>query len=125
MPLNYLLSCSQICSNNYTRNQATFNLSDELVLNDGVLYDMRMGREIRKLDKLNQNLNGVFHPNGLEIISSSEIWDIRTFHLLKTVKGLDNCTVSILVQWCMTLTDMGLTECMGYTEKSATTELFM
>ena len=97
MPLNYLLSCSQICSNNYTRNQATFNLSDELVLNDGVLYDMRMGREIRKLDKLNQNLNGVFHPNGLEIISSSEIWDIRTFHLLKTVKGLDNCTVSIEV----------------------------
>ena len=98
MPLNnYLLSCSQICSNNYTRNQATFNLSDELVLNDGVLYDMRMGREIRKLDKLNQNLNGVFHPNGLEIISSSEIWDIRTFHLLKTVKGLDNCTVSIVV----------------------------
>jgi len=82
------------CSNNYTRNQATFNLSDELVLNDGVLYDMRMGREIRKLDKLNQNLNGVFHPNGLEIISSSEIWDIRTFHLLKTVKGLDNCTVT-------------------------------
>ena len=125
MPLNYLLSCSQICSNNYTRNQATFNLSDELVLNDGVLYDMRMGREIRKLDKLNQNLNGVFHPNGLEIISSSEIWDIRTFHLLKTVKGLDNCTVSILVQWCMTLTDMGLTENMGLTEKSATTEVFM
>ena len=125
MPLNYLLSCSQICSNNYTRNQATFNLSDELVLNDGVLYDMRMGREIRKLDKLNQNLNGVFHPNGLEIISSSEIWDIRTFHLLKTVKGLDNCTVSILVQWCMTLTDMGLTKCMGLTEIIATTDHFM
>ena len=125
MPLNYLLSCSQICSNNYTRNQATFNLSDELVLNDGVLYDMRMGREIRKLDKLNQNLNGVFHPNGLEIISSSEIWDIRTFHLLKTVKGLDNCTVSILVQWCMTLTDMGSTKCMNLTEIIATTDHFM
>ena len=29
------------------------------------------------------------------------------------------------VQWCMTLTDMGLTEYMGLTEKSATTELFM
>ena len=29
------------------------------------------------------------------------------------------------IQWCMTLTDMGLTECMGLTEKSATTELFM
>merc|ERR1719189_709841 len=52
-----------------------------------------MGKEIRKLDKLNQNLNGVFHPNGLEIISNTEVWDIRTFHLLKTVPGLDQCYV--------------------------------
>jgi len=81
-------------SNNYARNQATFDPSDELVLTDGVLYDMRMSKEVRKLDKLNQSLNGVFHPNGLEIISSSEIWDIRTFHLLKTVKGLDNCSAT-------------------------------
>ena len=81
-------------SNNYQKNQATFDPSDDLVLNDGVLFDMRMGKEIRKLDKLNQNLNGVFHPNGLEIISNTEVWDIRTFHLLKTVPGLDQCYVS-------------------------------
>jgi HIV-1 Vpr-binding protein len=48
------------------------------------------------LDKLNPNLNGVFHPNGLEIVSNSEVWDIRTFHLLKTVPGLDQCQVRIL-----------------------------
>ena len=29
------------------------------------------------------------------------------------------------IQWCMTLTDMRLTENMGLTEKSATTEVFM
>ena len=81
-------------SNNYQKNQATFDPSDDLILNDGVLFDMRMGKEIRKLDKLNQNLNGVFHPNGLEIISNTEVWDIRTFHLLKTVPGLDQCYVS-------------------------------
>jgi len=80
-------------SNNYQKNQATFDPSDDLILNDGVLFDMRMGKEIRKLDKLNQNLNGVFHPNGLEIISNTEVWDIRTFHLLKTVPGLDQCYV--------------------------------
>ena len=34
-------------------------------------------------------------------------------------------TLLTLVQWCMTLTDMGLTEYMGLTEKSATTGLFM
>ena len=30
-----------------------------------------------------------------------------------------------IIQWCMTLTDMRLTENMGLTEKSATTEVFM
>ena len=80
-------------SNNYAKNRATFDPSDELILNDGVIFDVRMGREIKKLDKLNQNLNGVFHPNGLEILSNSEVWDIRTFHLLKTVPELDQCEV--------------------------------
>jgi HIV-1 Vpr-binding protein len=49
---------------------------------------------VRKLDKLNATLSGVFHPNGLEIISSSQVWDIRTFQLLKTVAGLDQCLVT-------------------------------
>ncbi len=34
-------------SNSYSRNRATFDPSDELVLNDGVLFDARMGKEIR------------------------------------------------------------------------------
>ena len=54
----------------------------------------RMRKEIRKLDKLNSTMSGVFNPNGLEIISNSEVWDLRTFHLLKTVPGLDQCRVS-------------------------------
>ncbi len=66
------------------------------MLHDGVLYDMRMATEIRKLDKLNQHLSGVFNPNGLEIISNSEVWDLRTFHLLKTVSGLDQCQVPVV-----------------------------
>ena len=80
-------------SNNYAKNRATFDPSDELILNDGVIFDVRTGREVKKLDKLNQNLNGVFHPNGLEILRNSEVWDIRTFHLLKTVPELDQCEV--------------------------------
>ena len=83
-----------VISNEYAKNRATFDPSDELVLNDGVLFDMRMSREIRKLDKLNPNLNGVFHPNGLEIVSNTEVWDIRNFHLLRTVPGLDQCQVT-------------------------------
>jgi len=80
-------------SNAYTRNRATFDPCDELVLCDGVLWDYRAPRQIHKFDKLNQTLSGVFHPNGLEIISNTEVWDIRTFHLLRTVPQLDQCQV--------------------------------
>ena len=80
-------------SNEYSHNRACFDPTDELVLSDGVLWDCRAGREIHKLDKLNQTLSGVFHPGGMEIISNTEVWDIRTFHLLRTVPQLDQCQV--------------------------------
>ncbi|KAJ8975910.1 hypothetical protein NQ317_007753 [Molorchus minor] len=54
-------------SNQYTKNKATFSYNDELVLSDGVLFDVNSGKPIHKLDKLNQTQSGVFHPNGLEI----------------------------------------------------------
>ncbi len=84
-------------SNDYSHNRACFDPTDELVLCDGVLWDYRAAREIHKLDKLNQTLSGVFHPGGLEIISNTEVWDIRTFHLLRTVPQLDQCMVSTSV----------------------------
>lgn len=81
-------------SNQYIKNRATFDPTDDLVLSDGVLWDCRAGTEIHKFDKLNENINGVFHPNGLEIISNSEVWDVRTFRLLQTVKALDQCYIT-------------------------------
>jgi len=80
-------------SNAYSRNRATFDPTDDLILSDGVLWDYRAPREIHKFDKLNQTLSGTFHPNGLEIISNTEVWDIRTFHLLRTVPQLDQCQI--------------------------------
>lgn len=80
-------------SNAYTRNRATFDPSDDLILSDGVLWDYRAPKQIHKFDKLNQTLSGVFHPNGLEIISNTEVWDIRTFHLLRTVPQMDQCEI--------------------------------
>lgn len=80
-------------SNQYNKNRAVFNFTDELVLSDGVLWDVTSGREIHKFDKLNQSLSGVFHPNNLEIVSNTEVWDLRTFHLLRTVSQLDQCSV--------------------------------
>lgn len=82
-----------VVSNQYTKNKATFSPNDDLVLTDGVLFDVNSGKPIHKLDKLNQTQSGVFHPNGLEIVSNTEVWDIRTFHLLKTVPTLNQCQV--------------------------------
>lgn len=60
-------------ANNYKRNCATFNPTDDLVLNDGVLWDVRSAQAIHKFDKFNMNISGVFHPNGLEVIVNTEI----------------------------------------------------
>ncbi|XP_043643767.1 protein mahjong [Drosophila teissieri] len=82
--------------NLYTKNRATLCRTDELILSDGVLWDVRSGKEIHKFDKFNQCISGVFHPNCLEIIANTEVWDLRTFHLLQTVPVLDqrNCAFS-------------------------------
>ena len=60
-------------SNNYLWNRATLNSSDDLALNDGVLWDVNSGKIVHKFDKFNANVSGVFHPNDLEIIINSEV----------------------------------------------------
>ena len=84
---------NQDMANNYTRNRATFNYTDDLVLNDGVLWDMDSGKTVHKFDKFNSSISGVFHPMGMEVIINSEVWDLRTFRLLHTVPGLDKCQI--------------------------------
>lgn len=84
--------------NQYSKNRATYYPTDELILSDGVLWDVKSGREIHKFDKLNQAISGVFHPNGLEVVSNTEVWDLRTFHLLRTVPALDQCQLTFSPQ---------------------------
>ncbi|KAJ0169895.1 hypothetical protein K1T71_014501, partial [Dendrolimus kikuchii] len=88
-----LMTMTPAISNQYSKNRAVFNPTDELVLSDGVLWDVNAGKEIHKFDKFNQTHSGVFHPNGLEVISNTEVWDLRTFHLLRTVPTLDKSEV--------------------------------
>ncbi|XP_053670004.1 protein mahjong [Anopheles nili] len=93
-----LMKFEPAIANHYTKNRATFCPTDELILSDGVLWDVTSGKEIHKFDKLNQNISGVFHPNGLEIVENTEVWDLRTFHLLRTVPSLDQTHVKFSPQ---------------------------
>ncbi|KAL0484895.1 hypothetical protein AKO1_003638, partial [Acrasis kona] len=73
-------------------NIACFDPYDELVLSDGVLWDIRNPENvIHRFDRFSRSgATGVFHPNGNEIIIDSEVWDVRTFGLLRTVPYLKN-----------------------------------
>ena len=49
-------------------NKARLDPSDNLVISDGILWDQRRKREIHTFPN-----HGIFHPNGLEVLSSSEV----------------------------------------------------
>lgn len=69
-------------ANHYTRNRACFDPNDELVLNDGILFDPRVGPHgnvVHKFDKLNSDISGIFHPKSSEVIINSEV----VSHLIK------------------------------------------
>ncbi|KAJ6646011.1 Protein mahjong [Pseudolycoriella hygida] len=79
-------------------NRATFSPSDDLILSDGVLWDVRSREEVHRFDMTSETLPGVFHPNGLEIILNDKVYDTRTIRLLKTVPELNDSIVTFSPQ---------------------------
>uniref|UniRef100_A0A915KYZ1 LisH domain-containing protein n=1 Tax=Romanomermis culicivorax TaxID=13658 RepID=A0A915KYZ1_ROMCU len=47
-------------ANHYTKNKACFHPNDELVLSDGILWDIRSRKVVHKFDKLNPNISAVY-----------------------------------------------------------------
>lgn len=75
----------------YTRSAPTFSPDDKMILFEGMLYDTRGGKIIHKFDKLSKHSYGVCNPNNVELILNSEIWDMRTFDLVKIIPELESC----------------------------------
>jgi hypothetical protein len=67
----------------------TSSPDDALVLCDAALWDARAGKNIHKFDMFTDEAFEAFHPSGNEVLINSEVWDLRTFKLLKTCPALD------------------------------------
>lgn len=67
MNLSYQVNKNKMRENVMKVLQNSKSLNASHSFPDGVLWDVRSGKEIHKFDKLNQAISGVFHPNGLEV----------------------------------------------------------
>ncbi len=71
-----------------------YSPADDLVLWGATLWDPRAPRAVHTFDQFTDFSSGCFHPAGLEVVLNSEIWDLRTYRLLRSVPALANTTVS-------------------------------
>lgn len=77
----------------YEKNRATFSYDDRLVLSDGHLWDVRKPptSPVHTFDQFSDDISGVFHPNGREVIINTEVWDLRNCRLIQSIPTLDLC----------------------------------
>jgi HIV-1 Vpr-binding protein len=72
------------------RNVACLDRSSQLVLNDGVLWDARVGGDapIFRFDKISESSFSVFHPNNMLVLVDQSIWDLRSQRVLTSCPPL-------------------------------------
>jgi len=74
--------------------KASWSPYDDVVLHNGSIWDSRRNRRIHCFESLGGiESSGTFHQNGLEVIINTEIWDLRTFRLLRTCPVLHGTEV--------------------------------
>uniref|UniRef100_A0A1J3HNG0 DDB1-and CUL4-associated factor-like protein 1 n=1 Tax=Noccaea caerulescens TaxID=107243 RepID=A0A1J3HNG0_NOCCA len=71
-----------------------FSPCDNLILWNGVLWDIRKQEHINRFDQFTDYGGGGYHPSGNEIIINSEVWDLRNFRLLRSVPSLDQTAIT-------------------------------
>lgn len=67
----------------------SFSPDSSLLLFNYTLWDCRSPQPIHIFDKFSGSGPNAFGSNGLEVITGTEIWDLRTFRLLKNCPYLD------------------------------------
>eukprot|EP01060_Flectonema_neradi_P012890 TRINITY_DN1967_c0_g1_i1.p1 TRINITY_DN1967_c0_g1~~TRINITY_DN1967_c0_g1_i1.p1 ORF type:complete len:1393 (+),score=239.78 TRINITY_DN1967_c0_g1_i1:184-4179(+) len=78
-------------------NLACSSASDQIILSDAVLYDVRKSADspIHRYDKLIQHSRGIFSLSQNEVIIDKEVWDTRTHKLLQTIPSLSNTLMQL------------------------------
>ncbi|KAG5495149.1 hypothetical protein JKF63_02203 [Porcisia hertigi] len=76
-----------------TANVALFNCTSELVLNDAILWDLRMPEKpIFRFDRITESFASVFHPKFPLVIIDEKVWDMRTWRMMQTIPTLQKTT---------------------------------
>ncbi|CAD2215656.1 hypothetical protein ADEAN_000311100 [Angomonas deanei] len=76
----------QIWSTENYDNVAIFNFTSNLILNDGILWDVRTNEKpVFRFDRITQSLASTFHPNNNLVIIDEMVWDLRTWKIVQTV----------------------------------------
>ncbi len=75
---------------------ACFSPTGELLLWGTTLWDPRVPVAVHTFDQLSEHqaAGSAFHPGGLELILNSEVWDLRTYKLMRSVPCLDATSIT-------------------------------
>ncbi|GFR42555.1 hypothetical protein Agub_g3434, partial [Astrephomene gubernaculifera] len=73
---------------------ACYSPTGEMLLWGNCLYDLRSVTAVHQFDQFTDIGSGTFHPAGLEVILNSEVWDLRSLRLLRSVPSLDGASLA-------------------------------
>eukprot|EP01029_Cantina_marsupialis_P007578 TRINITY_DN184_c0_g2_i1.p1 TRINITY_DN184_c0_g2~~TRINITY_DN184_c0_g2_i1.p1 ORF type:complete len:1016 (-),score=312.76 TRINITY_DN184_c0_g2_i1:192-3023(-) len=67
-----------------------FSPENSLLLAGGLLFDIRSPHFIKRFDQVTRSVcGGVFHPNSLDVLVGSAVWDLRTLSVRAVYPALD------------------------------------
>ncbi|XP_055333753.1 uncharacterized protein LOC129585186 [Paramacrobiotus metropolitanus] len=78
-------------------NFPSFHCAEDIVISMGTIWDTRSGQLVHRFDHFGgwgNNVENVFHPNGVHVLMDADVWDLRNYCLIRQVETLVNCRMS-------------------------------